>query len=743
MAIYDTLVRMAQDFSFRYPLVDGQGNFGSLDGDPPAAMRYTAARLSRVGAEILDDLKLDTVDYVDNYEGTCQEPVVLPGRVPNLLVNGTSGIAVGMATSIPPHNMTEVCDALIRYIDNPEITIPEIMEVLPGPDFPTGGAICGRSGIVQGYTTGRGTITVRAKVHVESRKRGSDRLIVTEAPYHSNRETIVGKIADAVQAGTIEDVSDIRNESDSSGTRIAIELKRGADPDVVRNQLFRHTPLQSTFSIMLIAIVNGKPQTLSIKEMMEHYVEHRVEVIRRRTSHLLGKAEDRAHILEGLKIALINIDDVIRIVRSSSKAAEARERLVNDFDLTGTQADAILAMRLQSLVGLEQLKVEQEYEELQGKIADYKKILGNRDLVLDIIREDLYELREKYGDERRTQIRGAVEDLTRADLIPEEDVVVTVSVGGYVKRTKLDTFRAQGRGGKGIVGADLKEEDAVGHLFVSSTHDYIMFFTNRGQVYWIKVFAIPEMERTSRGRALVNILPLEDGEIITGLMPVREFEEDYYVVMATAGGRVKKTKLDAFGKRGSGGIVALRLEENDRLVSVRRTDGEKDIMLATRQGKVIRFNESDVRPMGRTARGVRGIELAEGDEVVDMAVPREDATLFTLCENGYGKRTPFEDYRAQRRGGKGLIDIKTTKRNGYVVAASEITEDDEIMVLSEGGKMVRIRAESISVIGRNTQGVRVVSLNEGDTVSSFARIIPEDEDAAEDAAEDDAEGQNQ
>ncbi|MFP4028290.1 MAG: DNA gyrase subunit A [Candidatus Brocadiia bacterium] len=726
-AIYDTLVRMGQPFSFRYPLVDRQGNFGSLDGDPPAAMRYTAARLTRIGADMLDDLNLDTVDFVDNYEGTCQEPTVLPGRFPNLLANGCSGIAVGMATSIPPHNICEICDAIVACIENPDISVSEIMDILPGPDFPTGGVICGRAGILDGYTSGRGTITLRARTKIEERSKGRDRIVVTEVPYHVNRESIVAKMADAVEAGTIEGVSDIRNESDSSGTRISVELKRGADAEVVRNQIFRRTPLQSTFSIMLVLIIDGRPETVSIKRIMTEYVEHRVEVIRRRTAHLLGKAEDRAHVLEGLRTALINIDEVIAIVRSSEKTEEAQERLIDSFSLSDRQADAILAMRLQTLVGLEQLKIDQEYDELQDKIQDYRKILADRDLVLDIIREDLHEIRERYGDERRTGITGAVEDLNRADLIPEEDVVVTVSVGGYVKRVPIDAFRAQGRGGKGVVGADLKEEDAVGHLFVSSTHDYIMLFTNYGQVYWIRVFEIPEMGRTARGRAIINLLELEDGERVTGLIPVREFDEDYFLIMATEQGTVKKTTLDAFGKRGSGGIIAINLEEDDRLVSVLRTSGDDEVILSTAGGQAIRFHESDVRSMGRTAKGVRGIRLAEDDRVVDMALVREDATMLTVCQNGYGKRTAFEDYSSQHRGGKGLIDIKTTERNGTVVAAAAVTQDEELMFLTEGGKMVRIPAESISCIGRNTQGVRVVSLGKEDKLIGLARVVAEQE----------------
>jgi len=727
-AIYDTLVRMAQPFSFRCPVIDGQGNFGSLDGDPPAAMRYTAARLSEVGADMLEDLDLDTVDFTDNYEGTRKEPVVLPAKFPNLLVNGASGIAVGMATSIPPHNVREVCDALIKLIDDPDATIGELMAVLPGPDFPTGGLICGREGIAEGYATGRGTITVRGRTRVEETDKGRQRIVITEIPYHVNRETLVERIASAVGSGHVSDVADIRNESDRFGSRITIELKRGADPDVVLNQLFSHTPLQDTFSIMLIVIADGRPETFNIKQMLSSYVDHRVDVIQRRTAHLLGKAEARAHVLDGLRIALINLDEVIKIIRTSEETDEARQRLMEGFSLSEIQANAILAMRLQSLVGLERLKVERELEEQLEKIRDFRRILADRSLVLDIIREDLFEIKEKYGDERRTTIVGPAEDLVRADLIPEEDDVVTLSNSGYVKRIALDTFRAQGRGGKGVIGADLKEEDLVGLVFVASTHDYIMLFTNMGLVYWLRVFEIPEMSRTSKGRALVNILPLRTNEVITGMIPVKEFEEESYLLMATASGSVKKTSLGAFGKRGSGGIIAINLPKDDRLVGVRKTTGDEEVVLVTRGGKAIRFHESDVRPMGRTAAGVRGIRLAKGDNVVGMALVRKGDALLTVCEHGYGKRTSFDEYGTQRRGGRGVIDIRTTERNGSVVAGLEVSEENEVMVTSQGGMIVRIPGSSVRCIGRNTRGVRLVRLGEGDRVTAVAAVFAEGDD---------------
>jgi len=728
VAIYDALVRLAQPFSLRYPLVEGQGNFGSMDGDPPAAMRYTEARLSEVGAEMLEDLDLDTVDFVDNYDGTRQEPVVLPGRFPNLLANGANGIAVGMATSIPPHNLNELCDAIIKVIEDPEVSIPELMEILPGPDFPTGGIICGTEGIREGYCSGRGTITLRARTHFEETSRGQKQIVVTEVPFRTNRDRLVERIADAVQRGIISEISDIRNESDRRGTRIVIELKRGADQDVVLNQLFRHTPLQITFSIIMIAIVNGRPETLTIKQLLEAYIQHRVEVIERRTRHLLAKAQARAHVLEGLWVAIINIDEVIQIIRSSESSDEARGTLMDRFGLTQTQADAILAMRLRSLVGLERIKVEQEQAELRARIEDYNRLLSDRNLVLDIIREDLYEMKEKYGDKRRTLIAGPAETLEMEDLIPKEDVIVTVSHSGYVKRVSLDAFRAQGRGGKGVIGADVRGKDFISHMFASSTHDYILFFTNLGLVYWLRVFNIPEMGRTSKGRALVNILELRDGERITSMIPVKEFEQDTCLFMATAQGTVKKTSLAAFGKRGSGGIIAINLDKNDRLIGVRKTAGGEEIILGTRDGRAIRFRESDVREMGRASRGVRGIRLKGDDQVVDMAVVPEPArqketALLTVCENGYGKRTDFSEYPLQRRGGQGVIDIKTTRRNGKVVAVREVAAGEQLMIVTERGMMVRIPVDSIRVVGRGTQGVRLIKTDEGDKVGAVVSVL--------------------
>jgi DNA gyrase subunit A len=727
-AIYDTLVRLAQPFTMRYPLVDSQGNFGSLDGDPPAAQRYTEARLSSIGMEALQDLNLDTVDFVDNYDNTRQEPAVLPGRFPCLLANGAAGIAVGMSTSIPPHNLTELCDALASVLDDPSITIRQIMDIMPGPDLPTGGIICGQQGIYEGYATGRGTTVLRARTRFEEGRGGRRRIVVTEVPYRMDRDSIVRKIADAVQAGRVQDVSDVRNESDKSGTRIVIELRREADQEVVLNQLFRRTPLHTTLSIILIAVVDGRPETLDIKRALQLYLDHRREVIKRRTAHLLERAEDRAHVLEGLKVAILNIDDVIKVIRSSNEVAEARSRLMEAYELTERQVDAIIGMQLRSLVGLERIKVEKEHEEVLGKIADYRGILADPARVSAIIRQDLEEMKRRYGDERRTEISGEVEILEREDLIPEEDVVVTVSYRGYVKRTSPDAFREQGRGGKGVIGADLQEDDFISDIFASSTHDYVMFFTDLGLVYWLKVFMIPEMGRTAKGRALVNLLDLHEEERITGMVPVSEFDEDYYLLMATAGGKVKKTALDAFGKRGSGGIIAMDLAEGDRLIGVRRTTGEQQIILGTRGGQAIRFDEGDVRPMGRTAAGVRGIKLRGKDEVVDMALVCEGSDLLTVCENGYGKRTAFEDYPLQGRGGLGVVDIKTTRRNGKVVAMREVAPEEQLLLISEQGMIVRIPADSVSLIGRNTQGVRLITVQKGDKVGGVLAVTPEDDE---------------
>jgi DNA gyrase subunit A len=727
IAIYDTLVRMGQPFTLRYPLVDGQGNFGSLDGDPPAAMRYTEARLSAVGAEMLADLDQDTVDLVSNYDNTRTEPVVLPARIPNLLANGATGIAVGMSTSIPPHNLRELCDALIALLDNPDLTVREVMAIMPGPDFPDGGIICGQQGIYDGYSTGRGGLVLRARTEMEEGRGGRRSVVITEPPYHTDRDTLVAKIAEAVQADRVQDVQDIRNESDKSGTRIVVDLKKEADAQVVLNQLFQSTPMQGTVSIIMIAIVDGRPETLSITRAMQLYLDHREDVIRRRTAFLLLHAEERAHVLEGLRIAIINIDEVIRIIRGSQEVAEARQRLAERFGLTDRQVDAIVGMQLRALVGLERLKVEQEYAGLQEKIKDYRDILARRERILDMIRQDLLDIRQRFGDERRTEISGEVQIMEREDLIAREEVVVTVSAKGYVKRTKPDAFRAQGRGGKGVIGADLQDEDYVADVFTASTHDYLMLFTSYGLVYWLKVYMIPEMGRTARGRALVNLIELQEGEKITGLIPVSEFDEDYYLLMATAGGTVKKTPLNAFGKSRQGGIIAMTLAEGDRLIGVRKTDGRREIVLGTAGGRANRFSEADVRSMGRVAGGVRGIRLKDKDQVVDMALVKDGATLLTVCENGHGKRTEFAEYTGHHRGGQGVLDIQTGKRNGKVIAMREVTEQEELLLVTERGMTVRIPVASVRLTSRNTMGVKLIACEKGDRVSGVTPMLIEEE----------------
>lgn len=729
--VYPTLVRMAQEFNIRYPLVDGQGNFGSMDGDPPAAMRYIEARMTEVSMAMLEDIQYATVDFIPNYDDTRTEPTVLPSKFPNLLVNGSSGIAVGMATSIPPNNLNEICDALLALIDNPGLTMPEILNIVQGPDFPTGGVICGKEGIYDGYANGRGTVTLRARTQIEHTRSGRTSIVVTEIPYQMNRERICEKIAELVKDGVISEIADIHNYSDRNGTRIAIDLKRDADENVVLNQLFKHSPLQTTVSIIMIALVDGRPETLNIKQQLEFFIKHRREVIERRTRHLLGKAEERAHILEGLRIALINIDEIIKIIRAAESTQEAREQLMAQFSLSERQANAILGMRLQNLVGLEQLKVEQEYRDKLDEIAGYRKILADDNLLMDIIREDLYEMKEKFGDERRTEIVGAIDDIQREDLIVDEDVVITISHRGYIKRLPIDAYRKQGRGGKGVIAADVRDDDFMEHLFIASTHEYLLFFTNKGKVYWKKVWEFPEMRRTATGRALVNILEMEKNERITSMIPVREFSDDYYLFMATAKGVVKKTELSAFGKRLTGGIIAINLDEDDDLIGVRMTDGDRQVLLATAQGKAICFHEGDVRAMGRTAAGVKGITLRDDDLVTDMALVESGKSLLTICLSGYGKRTLFDEYPIRHRGGQGVIDIKTEGRNGPVVAALEVTEQEELMICTEQGMMVRIPVSSIRPISRNTMGVRLITLSEEDKVSAVAPVVPDDEEKEE------------
>ncbi|MEW6359921.1 MAG: DNA gyrase subunit A, partial [Planctomycetota bacterium] len=724
--VYPTLARMAQDFNYRYPLIDGQGNFGSMDGDPPGAMRYTECRMARPAMEMMEDLEKQTVEFVPNYEGTMEEPTVLPGKFPNLLVNGATGIAVGMATSIPPHNLNEVCDGIVHVLDHPDCSIEDLMKIVPGPDFPTGGLICGRSGIVQGYKTGRGAITLRARAHVETTPAGKKAIVITEVPYLINRDNALERIGELVREGKIDGVTDIRNESDRDGCRLVVDLRKDADENVILNLIYKHTTLQSTVSIIMIALVNQRPVTLNLKQILEAYRDHRADVIVRRTRYLLEQAEARAHILEGLLTALKHIDEIVEMIKLSQTPDEAKNSLMASFGLSDKQADAVLQMRLQRLTGLEQEKIDKEYAETQDSIREYKDILANRQRVIDMVRQDLVEMKERYGDERRTEIIGAVEEINMEDLIAEEDVIVTITHQGYVKRLPVYTYRAQGRGGKGVSGGDIKEDDFVEHIFLASTHDYILFFTTRGKLYWLKVYDVPEAGRTAKGRAIVNVLSMEKGEAITSMIPVRKFDERQ-LVMVTRKGMIKKTELTQFGRPTKAGIIAMKLPEDDELVDVRITDGQRELLVATTKGKAIRFHENGVRSMGRAAYGVRAVRLKGDDTVVGMVVAAADADLLTICERGYGKRTAMSEYPVKHRGGQGVFDIKTTQRNGPVIAVLGVGEEDHIVIITAGGMVVRTPLADIRRIGRNTQGVRIVSLNEGDTVVAMARIITEEE----------------
>ena len=750
--VYPTLVRMAQPFSMRSPLIEGQGNFGSIDGDPPAAMRYTEARLAQMSTEMIEDIEKDTVDFQPNYDETRQEPTVLPGKFPNLLCNGSSGIAVGMATSIPPHNLGEICDAAIAVVDNPDIDLKDLMKIVQGPDFPTGGLICGRKGIEDGYRTGRGAITLRARAHSEETRGGKSQIVVTEIPYGQIKTRIIERIADCVKRGTITGISDIRDESDREGMRLVIELRRGEDDNVVVNQLYKHTPLQTTFSIITIALDKGRPRTMNLKDLLVAYKNHRIEVIRRRTVFLLKKARAREHVLFGLLYAVANIDEIIAIIRKSPDVPTAKQRLMKRawkfritnlpgkrtdrankmllaatkeaMHLSSTQADAILGMRLQQLTGLEVEKLRDEWVKVRELIEEYEAILRDERLVLNIIAEDLHEMKEKYGDARRTEIAGEAEEFDLEDLIAEENCVVTISHAGYIKRLPLTSYRRQGRGGKGIIGSTSKEGDFVEDLFVASTHDYILFFTNLGQCHWLKVYDIPQMSRQAKGRAIVNVLQLRQNEAVAGFIPVREFDEKRQVVFVTEGGTIKKTALKAFSRPKRGGIIAIRLTQGDNLIQVTISGGEDEIVLGTRDGKAIRFPESKVRSMGRAATGVRGIRLRPGDAVVGMALVDPKATLLTVCENGYGKRTGFSQYRTTGRGGQGIINIKTTKRNGKVVAMMTVRDGDDLMLITQAGQIMRIGvdAKSIRPIGRATQGIRIIRLNEDDRLVAVARV---------------------
>jgi DNA gyrase subunit A len=749
-SIYPTLARMAQWWNMRHLLITGQGNFGSIHGLPPAAMRYTEAKLSPVAAEMLEDIQLDTVDFQPNYDEKYSEPRVLPGKFPNLLVNGSGGIAVGMATSIPPHNLGEVCDAVVAMIDNPAIELDELMEHIPAPDFPTGATICGRLGIREAYRTGRGKVIVRAKYDIEELKDGRSHIIFTEIPYQLTKEPLLKKLAELVNGGRITGVTDIVDESDrKQPVRIVVKIKKGEDPNVALNQLFQFSPLQDSFSVIMLALVDGRPRTLALKDLLRLFVDHRVNVIRRRTQFQLKQARARAHVVEGLLIALAYIDEIIRVIRASANPAEARARLMGlevsaeilrralddpeaktAASLTRAQADAILAMQLQRLTGLEADKLVVEYRGLKESIAGYEAILADERLIFDLIRADMRELKHKYADARRSQISGEeLGDYDKEALIREENMVVTITGDGYMKRLPPSTYRSQGRGGRGIAATNTREGDFLAHTFVASTHDYILFFTDHGKVYWLKVYDVPVAGRTSAGRAIVNLLQLGEGEKVTGMVPVREFLPDEYLFMVTRRGTVKKTDLTAFRRPLGRGIIALGLDEGDQLIGVARTKVGNHVLLSTRDGMAIRFEESDARSMGRQAYGVKGINLAEGDEVVGMVVAEgedDPASLLTVSTRGYGKRTALTEYRSQSRGGKGLIDIKTTDRNGPVVAIAKVTDADEVMLTTTGGNIIRTRVGDISLIGRNTQGVRLIRLDEGDAVGALAKL-PEDE----------------
>jgi DNA gyrase subunit A len=757
-AIYPTLVRMAQPFNIRYTLIDGQGNFGSIDGDPAAAMRYTEARLTAAAVEMMEDIQYQTVDYQPNYDETLQEPKVLPGKFPNLLVNGSTGIAVGMATNIPPHNLNEVCDGLIKLIDNPNTTIDELCEIVRGPDFPTGGIICGRASILQGYKTGRGSVVVRGKIHTEEQKNGKTLIVVDEIPYQILKTTIVERIADCVKQGTIPDIADVRDESDRKGMRLVVELKRDGNVDLVINQLYKYTPLQDTIPIINIALVNQQPRTLNLRELLMAYLTHRREVIRRRTQFLLKRARQRSHIVEGLLLAVADIDEIIKLIRNSPDPATAKQRLMakalrltesetlrkllpdkfvnqmtkSDQFLTEPQADAILAMQLQRLTGLELEKLADEFKKLAEQIEGFEAILNDEKRVMDIIREDLYELKDKYGDKRRTELSDEeIRTFNMEDLIAEEEVAVTISHEGYIKRVPLTVYRTQGRGGRGVRATDNKEGDWLEHLFIASTHDYLLFFTTRGRVLWLRVFDIPSMSRTSKGRAMVNLLELSSDEKITSVLSVREFASDQYIIMCTKAGVIKKTSLDSFSHPRTAGIIAISLDESDTLINVELTRGTNDIILATSEGMAIRFHEEDVRPMGRTARGVKGINLREGDEVVDMAVVDPDGDVLTVCEGGYGKRTPIEDYRKQTRGGIGIINIKASDRNGRVVGVKSVNDKDQLMLITKNGIVIRFTLKDIRPIGRNTQGVRMIKVEDGDALVAIAKVVPEEEEVVQ------------
>ncbi|HIK85074.1 MAG TPA: DNA gyrase subunit A [Myxococcales bacterium] len=731
-AVYDSMVRMAQDFSLRYPLVDGQGNFGSIDGDSAAAYRYTEARLAKLAEEMLRDIDRETVEFQPNFDGQMEEPVVLPTRFPNLLANGSTGIAVGMATNVPPHNLRELTAALILVAENPDCTLDDLLEKMPGPDFPTGGILCGTDGIRSYFANGRGHLTLRAKAAFEPYKRGT-RIVITEIPYQVNKSLLLERIADLVRDGRLQGIADLRDESSREGMRVVIELKKDAAEDIILNQLYKMTPLQTTFGVNLLALVGNRPQTLSVKAALGHFVEFRKEVVIRRAIYDLAQAEARAHILEGFAIALDHLDEIIALIRAASNAATARGELMTRFDLSERQAQAILDMRLRALTAMERQRVLDELAALREKIADLKDLLASDERILEVVIDELREIEEKFGDDRRTELAPAIDGITNEDLIVEEDMVVTLSHLGYIKRNPVTLYRQQRRGGKGARGMSTREEDFVRHLGVASTHAYLLFFTNLGRLHWLKVHELPQLGRAAKGKAIVNVLQLQTDERVQTMLPVRSFDdaEDEFIILSTRRGVIKKTSLRAFSNPRKAGIIAINLSEDDQLIAAGRSSGSDDVLLATRSGKSIRFKEADARAMGRTAGGVRGITLGGDDEVVGMEILSGDAQILTTTENGFGKRTPLADYRAQRRGGQGIINIRANDRNGPVIGIAQVVDDDDVMLITDGGKVLRCPVGGISSMGRATQGVRVMNLDAGEKLVSIARVAEEDVENAE------------
>jgi len=729
VAVYDTVVRLAQEFSMRYPLIDGQGNFGSVDGDPPAAMRYTEIRMAKIAGELLADIDKETVDFIPNYDGSLMEPLVLPTKIPNLLINGAAGIAVGMATNIPPHNLGEIVDGLILCIDNPEVSVEDLMEVIKGPDFPTAGFIHGLKGIQEAYRTGRGIIQMRARAFVETNPRTEkESIIITEIPYQVNKAKLIEDIAGLVRDRKIEGISEIRDESDREGMRIVIEVKRGEKGAIILNQLYKHTQMQTSFGIIMLALVHNQPQILNLKEMLQHFIEHRREIVIRRSQYELRKAEERAHILEGLKIALANLDRIIHLIKSSRTPEEAKNGLISTFALTDAQAQAILDMRLQRLTGLEREKIDEEYRQLMERITYLRSVLESDHLVMQIIKDELMEVKRTYADQRRTVVVPETREILIEDLIVEEDMVITISHSGYIKRNPVTIYRSQKRGGKGKIGMETKEEDFVERLFVASTHSNLLFFTDSGKVYSMKVYQIPEAGRLAKGKAIVNLLQLEQAEQVTAVLPVSDFSSDKYIIMATMKGVIKKTPLEAYSNIRAGGIIGILLDDGDKLTAVRLTSGDQEVLLSTHNGMAIRFHEKEIRTIGRIGRGVKGIDLDENDYVVGMEVVHNHSTILTVTDRGYGKRTDLSEYRMQGRGGKGILTIKSTPKNGKTVSSLQVSDEDEIMILTAGGKIIRMKTKDIPIIGRNTQGVRLIDIGEDDKVVGVATLAEKEDE---------------